>query len=116
MQRRFIHTASITPSTHLLSYPRHRAEHTRTVTPPEISQADQREGNTKQQRGALGGIEVALGLYEPSGRLPIQFPANMDTVEAQFEDVAKDMTPYTAAAGNSYDFGFGLNWSGVITD
>lgn len=61
-------------------------------------------------------IEVALGLYEPSGRLPIQFPANMDTVEAQFEDVAKDMTPYTDAAGNSYDFGFGLNWSGVITD
>lgn len=61
-------------------------------------------------------IEVALGQHEPSGRLPIQFPANMDTVEAQLEDVAKDMTPYTDAAGNAYDYGFGLNWSGVIAD
>lgn len=61
-------------------------------------------------------IEVALGLYEPKGRLPIQFPENMDTVEAQLEDVAKDMTPYTDANDNAYDYGFGLNWSGVITD
>lgn len=61
-------------------------------------------------------IEVALGMHEPSGRLPIQFPADMDTVEAQFEDVAKDMTPYTDANGNAYDYGFGLNWSGVIAD
>lgn len=61
-------------------------------------------------------IEVALGLYEPKGRLPIQFPADMDTVEAQFEDVAKDMTPYTDSLGNAYDYGFGLNYSGVIAD
>ncbi|MHA7132865.1 glycoside hydrolase family 3 N-terminal domain-containing protein [Oerskovia turbata] len=61
-------------------------------------------------------IEVALGLYEPQGRLPMQFPANMDTVEAQFEDVAKDMTPYTDAAGNAYDYGFGLNYSGPISN
>lgn len=60
-------------------------------------------------------IEVALGIYEPSGRLPMQFPASMDTVEAQYEDVPKDMTPYTDAAGNAYDYGFGLNWSGGIT-
>lgn len=59
-------------------------------------------------------IEVALGLYEPTGRLPIQFPANMDTVEQQFEDVPKDMTPYTDANGNAYDYGFGLNYSGPI--
>jgi len=59
-------------------------------------------------------IEVALGLYEPSGRLPMQFPANMDTVEKQFEDVPKDMTPYTDANGNAYDYGFGLNYSGPI--
>jgi len=59
-------------------------------------------------------IEVALGLYEPKGRLPIQFPADMDTVEAQLEDVAKDMTPYTDANGNAYDYGFGLNYAGVI--
>lgn len=61
-------------------------------------------------------IEVALGQHEPQGRLPIQFPADMDTVEAQLEDVAKDMTPYTDAAGNAYDYGFGLNWSGVIAE
>lgn len=61
-------------------------------------------------------IEVALGLYEPQGRLPIQFPADMDTVEAQQEDVAKDMTPYTDASGNAYDYGFGLSWSGPIAD
>ncbi|KRD36378.1 glycoside hydrolase family 3 [Oerskovia sp. Root918] len=61
-------------------------------------------------------IEVALGLYEPQGRLPMQFPKDMDTVEAQLEDVAKDMTPYTDAAGNAYDYGFGLNYSGPITD
>lgn len=59
-------------------------------------------------------FDVATGAYEPTGRLPIQFPANMDTVEAQLEDVAKDMTPYTDAAGNAYDFGFGLNYSGPI--
>lgn len=61
-------------------------------------------------------IEVALGLFEPKGRLPIQFPVDMDTVEAQLEDVAKDMTPYTDSAGNEYDYGFGLNYSGPITD
>ncbi|WP_062318119.1 glycoside hydrolase family 3 N-terminal domain-containing protein [Demequina maris] len=60
-------------------------------------------------------IEVALGMYEPSGRLPIQFPKDMDTVEAQLEDVGRDMTPYTDSAGNSYDFGFGLNFAGPIS-
>ncbi|MFW2513909.1 glycoside hydrolase family 3 N-terminal domain-containing protein [Demequina sp. SO4-13] len=61
-------------------------------------------------------VEVALGQHEPQGRLPIQFPADMDTVEAQLEDVAKDMTPYTDANGNAYDYGFGLNWSGAISE
>jgi len=61
-------------------------------------------------------LDVALGLYEPQGRLPIQFPADMDTVEAQLEDVAKDMTPYTDANGNAYDYGFGLNYAGVISE
>jgi len=61
-------------------------------------------------------IDVVTGGYEPSGRLPIQFPADMDTVEAQYEDVAKDMTPYTDANGNAYDYGFGLNYAGVISE
>lgn len=58
--------------------------------------------------------DVALGLHEPKGRLPIQFPADMNTVEKQFEDVPKDMTPYTDADGNAYDYGFGLNYTGPI--
>ncbi|MCM3535282.1 glycoside hydrolase family 3 protein [Cellulosimicrobium funkei] len=61
-------------------------------------------------------LEVVLGLHEPQGRLPVQLPKDMDTVEAQQEDVAKDMTPYTDAAGNAYDYGFGLSYGGPITD
>ena len=59
-------------------------------------------------------IEVALGLSEPQGRLPIGFPASMDAVEAQLEDVGEDTEPYVDSAGNAYLFGFGLNYSGVI--
>lgn len=59
-------------------------------------------------------FDIVTGQYDPMGRLPIQFPADMDTVEAQFEDVAKDMTPYTDSNGNAYDYGFGLNYSGPI--
>lgn len=61
-------------------------------------------------------FDIATGAHEPAGRLPIQFPKDMDTVEAQLEDVAKDMTPYTDANGNTYDYGFGLNYTGVISD
>ncbi|WP_026460986.1 glycoside hydrolase family 3 N-terminal domain-containing protein [Schaalia suimastitidis] len=53
-------------------------------------------------------LTVALGKHEPAGRLPIQFPKDMDTVEANLEDVPKDVTPYTDSEGNSYDYGFGL--------
>jgi beta-glucosidase len=59
-------------------------------------------------------LELALGLHEPQGRLPIDFPASMEAVEAQLEDVARDVDVYTDASGNSYSFGFGLNWSGPI--
>ncbi|WP_136193176.1 glycoside hydrolase family 3 N-terminal domain-containing protein [Actinomyces procaprae] len=62
-------------------------------------------------------IRIALGLHESNGRLPIQFPADMDTVEANQEDVPKDVTPYTDSAGNTYDYGFGLHLDGsVIAD
>jgi len=43
-------------------------------------------------------------------------PANMETVEAQFEDVPRDMECHIDSDGNKYDFAFGLNWSGVIKD
>ncbi|GAB2535146.1 glycoside hydrolase family 3 protein [Spirosoma aerophilum] len=61
-------------------------------------------------------LDILTGAHEPSALLPMQFPADMKTVEAQAEDVPRDMTPYVDADGNSYDFGFGLNWKGVIND
>ncbi len=61
-------------------------------------------------------MEIITGATEPSALLPFQMPVDMLTVEAQFEDVPRDMKPYTDADGNSYDFAFGLNWKGVIQD
>jgi beta-glucosidase len=40
----------------------------------------------------------------------------MSTVEKQFEDVPFDMKCHTDSEGNTYDFGFGLNWNGIIKD
>jgi beta-glucosidase len=48
--------------------------------------------------------------------LPLQMPADMETVEAQFEDAPHDMKCYQDAEGNIYDFGYGLNWKGMIKD
>ena len=61
-------------------------------------------------------MEIISGKVAPSALLPFQMPADMNTVETQFEDVPRDMTPYTDSEGNSYDFAFGLNWNGVIKD
>ena len=61
-------------------------------------------------------MEIISGTTEPSGLLPFQMPADMLTVEAQFEDVPRDMKSYTDADGNLYDFAFGLNWNGIIQD
>ena len=36
-------------------------------------------------------MDIVSGNYEPSGLLPIQMPANMQTVEKQREDVPVDM-------------------------
>jgi beta-glucosidase len=40
----------------------------------------------------------------------------METVEAQFEDVPRDMKCHVDSDSNTYDFAFGLNWSGMIKD
>jgi beta-glucosidase len=61
-------------------------------------------------------MDIVSGQTEPSGLLPLQMPLNMSTVEKQMEDVPHDMIPYKDANGNVYDFGFGLNWKGVIKD
>jgi beta-glucosidase len=60
--------------------------------------------------------DVLLGNTEPSGLLPAQFPADMNTVEANLEDKAFDLTPYKDSVGNVYDFAFGLNYKGIIKD
>ena len=61
-------------------------------------------------------LELISGKVEPSALLPMQLPADMKTVEEQFEDVPYDMDCYVDADGNAYDFAFGLNWSGRISD
>jgi len=61
-------------------------------------------------------MDILSGGAEPSGLLPLQMPIDMKTVEEQFEDVPYDMVCHTDSEGNTYDFGFGLNWSGIIGD
>lgn len=61
-------------------------------------------------------LDMLTGAVEPSALLPCQMPADMKTVEEQSEDVPGDMKCFTDSDGNTYDFAFGLNWSGVIKD
>lgn len=61
-------------------------------------------------------MDLISGMSEPSALLPFQLPADMLTVEEQLEDVPLDMNCYTDSEGNVYDFGFGLNWQGIIND
>lgn len=61
-------------------------------------------------------LDIVSGAAEPSGLLPMQMPANMRTVEEQYEDVPHDMECHVDSEGHAYDFGFGLSWSGVIDD
>ena len=61
-------------------------------------------------------LDLMSGEAEPYGLLPLQLPKDMKTVEEQFEDVGRDMQPYIDADGNAYDFAYGLNWSGRISD
>lgn len=59
-------------------------------------------------------LDIVFGNYQPTGRLPMQMPKDMETVERHCEDVAFDLEPYTDECGNRYDYGFGLNYSGKI--
>ena len=60
--------------------------------------------------------QIIAGKVEPSALLVEQQPASMQAVEKEKEDVSRDLECYVDAAGNAYDFAFGLNWSGVIND
>ena len=61
-------------------------------------------------------LDIISGAKEPSGLLPVQMPANMKTVEEQKEDLPHDMECLVDFEGHKYDFAFGLNWKGVISD
>jgi len=61
-------------------------------------------------------LDLLTGASEPEGLLPFQMPSDMNTVEVQSEDVPRDMKCYSDSDGNLYDFGFGLNWKGIIND
>jgi beta-glucosidase len=61
-------------------------------------------------------LDLLTGVAEPYGMLPLQMPVDMTVVEKQMEDVPHDMTCYTDETGNTYTFGFGMNWKGVIND
>lgn len=61
-------------------------------------------------------FDIISGKSEPSALLPMQMPMNMAVVEKQFEDVPFDMTCYKDTDGNVYDFGYGMNWNGIIND
>lgn len=68
------------------------------------------------QSGAEALLQAAAGVYEPSGLLVIGMPKDMDATETELEDVPRDQECYTDAAGNTYSFAYGLNWSGKISD
>lgn len=55
-------------------------------------------------------LDILFGDYSPTGKLPMQLPRDMETVELQCEDKAMDMIPYTDSEGNTYDYGFGLTY------
>ncbi|MBO4565864.1 MAG: glycoside hydrolase family 3 C-terminal domain-containing protein, partial [Bacteroidales bacterium] len=61
-------------------------------------------------------LDIVSGAAEPSGLLPMQLPADMRTVEEQCEDLPHDMRPLVDADGGVWDFAFGLNWAGEISD
>ena len=61
-------------------------------------------------------LDIITGGVEPSALLPLQMPADMSIVETQAEDKPLDMKCYADSEGHVYDFGFGMNWKGVIND
>jgi beta-glucosidase len=61
-------------------------------------------------------MDILTGATEPSGLLPMQMPANMKTVEEQYEDLPFDIECHVDTEGNVYDYAYGLNWQGVIND
>ena len=58
-------------------------------------------------------LDVVFGRFAPAGRLPVQLPKDMDTVERHCEDVALDREVHVDEFGNAYDYGFGIGADGA---
>ena len=58
-------------------------------------------------------LDVIFGRFAPQGRLPIQLPRDMATVERHCEDRALDLEVYVDEFGNAYDYGFGIGYEGL---
>ncbi len=56
------------------------------------------------QQGGIAIAETLFGLNNPTGKTPIQFPRDMDSVEDQSGDVSFDLE------NPLYDFGWGLSY------
>lgn len=61
-------------------------------------------------------LDLITGRATPSGLLPFEMPASMEAIEAHCEDLPHDIKPYIDADGNTYTFGFGLDFNGKISD
>ena len=59
-------------------------------------------------------LEAVAGDFDFTGRLPMQMPKNMETVEAHCEDLPFDLACYTDEDGHIWDFGYGLSLTGVL--
>lgn len=90
----------------------------RTTNPMVFSEIEKSADAILVQMGVQSQaiLDIVSGAVEPSALLPFQMPADMKTVEEQKEDVPRDMKCYVDSDGNTYDFAFGMNWSGVIND
>ncbi|MDE6308629.1 MAG: hypothetical protein K2L81_00390 [Muribaculaceae bacterium] len=60
--------------------------------------------------------DLTDGRATPSGLLPFEMPASMEAIESHCEDLPHDILPYTDTDGNTYTFGFGLDFTGPISD
>ena len=57
-------------------------------------------------------LDIVFGECAPTGRLPLQLPKDMDTVERHCEDRPLDLQVHIDEFGNAYDYGFGIGYDG----
>ena len=65
---------------------------------------------------AAAAAKIIGGQFEPTALLTSCMPASMRAVEEHDEDMPRSIECHVDTEGNTYEFGFGMNWSGVIDD